>query len=90
MSGVTFSHFTPVGSKPCALANAGKSLRDALNGCPKMLLPARSAGALMGPSLRTMIALGLRSYWIATAARRAAGLWALNSIIVARSAEAQS
>ncbi len=44
----------------------------------------------MGPFLRTRMALGFRSYWIATAFRPAVGLLTLNSTIVARSAEAQS
>jgi len=90
MSGETFSHFTPDGSKPWALAKAGNSLREALKGWPSKVLPARSAGFLMGPSLRTMIELGFRSYWMATASNCAVGLARLNSIMVDRSAEATS
>ena len=90
MSGATFSHFTPEGSKPCALANTGKSLREALKGWPRMVLPARSPGFLMGPSLRTMTELGFRSYWMATALSAACGLARLNSIMLDRSADALS
>ncbi|MNN59365.1 hypothetical protein D3C81_1744760 [compost metagenome] len=90
MSGVALSHLTEDGSKPCALANTGNSLREALNGWPRMVLAARSPGLRIGPSLRTITALGFRSYWMATALSAAAGLAALNSSMAARSAEAQS